>query len=173
MFLHCNHPKIDPVKNAQEGEFGTYSRRNIGPIDDIKSIFNKRDWELRFHSIAKWVACDAIKSADYWKNTAKIDQQTVCFKINKYIEFLKQDSFDKTFEFTSEDAEKFYVGSKGAGGAGGETEDDIKAIAEQQAQQQAEAEANAKAKGEVDDPLKEDVKEGDKPVDDEQIHQPQ
>lgn len=181
LFLHCNHPKIDPIKNAQEGEFGTYSRRNIGPIDEIKPIFNKRDWELRFHSIAKWVACDAIKSADYWKNTAKIDQQTVCFKINKYIEFLKQDSFDKTFEFTSDDAEKFYVGSKGAGGgaaavaggAGGETEDDIKAIAEQQAQQQAEAEANAKAKGEVDDPLKEDVKEGDKPVEDEQIHQPQ
>ncbi|KAI5965043.1 hypothetical protein KGF57_000836 [Candida theae] len=167
LFLHCNHPKIDPVKNAQEGEFGTYSRRNIGPMDDIKSVFGKRDWELRFHSIAKWVACDAIKSPEYWKNTAKIDQQTVCFKLDKYIEFLKSDSFDSTFEFKSEDVEKFYTGAKGAAngaaavkGANGGTEDEIKAIAAQQAQQQAEAEANAKAKGEVDDPLKEDVKDG-------------
>lgn len=179
LFLHCNHPKVDPIKNSLEGEFGTYSRRNIGPMDQIKSIFGKRDWELRFHSIAKWVACDAITSPEYWKVTAKIDQATVCFKINKYIEFLKKDSFDPTFEFKVEDVEKFHIGAKGDAqggaavkGANRGAEDDVKAVAAQQAQQQAEAEANAKAKGEVDDPLKEDVDKQDPNVD-AQVHQPQ
>ncbi|KAI5970106.1 hypothetical protein CANMA_000717 [Candida margitis] len=177
LFLHCTNPKIDPVKNAQEGEFGPYSRRNIGPLDEVKPFFGKKDWELRFHSLARWVACDAIKSPDYWTKMAKIDQQTVCFKINKYINFLKEDSFDASFEFTSEDGQKFISTNRNSaklGGAdGGGTDDEIKAIANQQAQEQAKAEANAKAKGEVDDPLKEDVKEDVKPAQKEEVHQPQ
>ncbi|KAI3406612.2 hypothetical protein KGF56_000745 [Candida oxycetoniae] len=148
LFLHCNHPKIDPIKNSQEGEFGVYSRRNMGPVDKVKPILDK-DWELKFHSIAKWVACEAITSTDYWSN-AKVDQKTVCQKLSKYIDFLKRDTFGVEAEFKG-------FGSTGLsqGVIPGDTteqlaNDKINALAQQQAKEQAEAEAKALAEMDPD-----------------------
>ncbi|CAX40883.1 early Golgi alpha-1,2-mannosyltransferase, putative [Candida dubliniensis CD36] len=97
LFLHCNHPKIDPLKNSKEAndEFGTYSRRNMGLPDKVEKLFEGKDWELRFHTISQWVACKAIsKSSIYWDKIAGKSQQQVCASVGKYIEFLKKDTFD-------------------------------------------------------------------------------
>ena len=70
LFLHCNHPKIDPLKNSKEAdaEFGVYSRRNMGLPDKVEKLLEGKDWELRFHTISQWVACEAIsKSSLYWE----------------------------------------------------------------------------------------------------------
>lgn len=97
LFLHCNHPKIDPLKNSKEAdaEFGVYSRRNMGLPDKVEKLLEGKDWELRFHTISQWVACEAIsKSSLYWEKIAGKSQQQVCESVGKYIEFLKKDTFD-------------------------------------------------------------------------------
>lgn len=81
LFLHCNHPKINPVKNYDDGEFGVYSRRNMGPADSVRKLFKDIDWELRFHTVSKWVACEGITSSDYWEKVAGKSRSDVCKKL--------------------------------------------------------------------------------------------
>ncbi|KAI5949351.1 hypothetical protein KGF54_005586 [Candida jiufengensis] len=162
LFLHCNHPKIDPVKNAQEGEYGTYSRRSMGKPEKTQKVLPNKDWELRFHSIAKWVACEAITSPEFWAKS-KIDQKTTCFKVSKYIEYLLLDSNNPASEFKNADAEKFktikFTGNSQnnqgespnnaaavAAAVANNNDAKVNAIAQQQAKEQAEAEAKAKQK---------------------------
>lgn len=95
LFLHCNHPKINPVKNYDDGEYGVYSRRNMGPPDKVRDLFKGIDWELRFHTVSKWVACEAIKSPQYWEKVAGKSQDDVCRKVSAYVDYLKKDTFDK------------------------------------------------------------------------------
>ncbi|EMG47578.1 MNN26 Alpha-1 [Candida maltosa Xu316] len=94
LFLHCNHPKIDPVKNSKEGEYGVYSRRNMGEADSVKKLFKGLDWELRFHTVSQWVACEAITSPQYWEKVAQKPQKEVCAKVTEYVEYLKKTTFD-------------------------------------------------------------------------------
>lgn len=94
LFLHCNHPKINPVKNYDDGEFGVYSRRNMGPADSVRKLFKDIDWELRFHTVSKWVACEGITSSDYWEKVAGKSRSDVCKKVSDYVEYLKKDTFD-------------------------------------------------------------------------------
>ncbi|CAI5760451.1 unnamed protein product [Candida verbasci] len=101
LFLHCNHPKIDPVKNSQEGEYGVYSRRNMGLPKDIQKSFNMKDWELKFHSLSRWVACDLLMNNEhFWNNIAKLKQSDVCESVSNYIKFLRKDTFDPSSEST-------------------------------------------------------------------------
>ena len=125
LFLHCNQPKINPIKNSKEGQYGAYSRRSLGKKEKVKSLFVK-DWELKFHSIAKWVVCEAVTSADFWQNE-KANQKHVCERVTKYVEFLKEDSWNLESEFKGFDIEKSKVGSSEK-----EAEENIKAIEKQQ-----------------------------------------
>ncbi|RCK66409.1 Alpha-1,2-mannosyltransferase MNN26 [Candida viswanathii] len=94
LFLHCNHPKIDPVKNVDDGEYGIYSRRNMGPPESVRGLFQGIDWELRFHTVSKWVACEGITSSNYWDKVAGKSRAEVCKKVSEYVEYLKKDTFD-------------------------------------------------------------------------------
>ncbi|KAI5959900.1 uncharacterized protein KGF55_005132 [Candida pseudojiufengensis] len=146
LFLHCNHPKIDPIKNSQEGEFGTYSRRSMGKPEKIYQILPDKDWELRFHSIAKWIACDAITSSDYWQKIAKLDQKTTCFKIKKYIDFLKLDTLFPDSEFQNSDVLNFKTFKK-LGNDGDKGNDDSNNNANVNAQAQAQQDGQMQAQG--------------------------
>lgn len=94
LFMHIHKPKINPIENTKTGSFGIYTRRNLGLMGAYKE-FGPTDWELKFHSIAKWIACKGITSEDFWKKVAKVEQSTTCEKVTKYVEFLKEDSTDK------------------------------------------------------------------------------
>ncbi|KAG7661124.1 uncharacterized protein J8A68_005361 [[Candida] subhashii] len=95
LFLHCHHPKIDPIKNAAEkGEWGTYSKRNIGHPEKHEDLFRGIDWELKFHTIAKWVACEGLQSDNFWKNIAKVDRSETCERVSKFVDFLMKDTKD-------------------------------------------------------------------------------
>lgn len=95
MFLHTHKPKINPIVNsAKDGYGGVYTRRNLGKPEAYADDFGKTDWELKFHTISRWVACVGIKSETYWKNIAQLERNDVCSKVTKYVEFLQKDSKD-------------------------------------------------------------------------------
>ena len=40
----------------------------MGLPDKVEKLLEGKDWELRFHTISQWVACEAIsKSSLYWE----------------------------------------------------------------------------------------------------------
>lgn len=93
-FMHIHKPKINPIKG--DNNFGIHTRRNLG-LPGKYSDFGTTDWELKFHSIAKWVVCKGITSESFWK-TAPITQLEACKKETEYVEFLKKDSRDLSAE---------------------------------------------------------------------------
>ena len=45
----------------------------MGLPDKVEKLLEGKDWELRFHTISQWVACEAIsKSSLYWENCWEI-----------------------------------------------------------------------------------------------------
>lgn len=97
MFLHIHKPKINPVANTDTkvNNHGIYTRRNLGKPGKYKDLKGK-DWELKLHSIAKWVACDFLNPS-YWEQLGK-DQEQVCSGVSKYVDFLKKDTNDPDSE---------------------------------------------------------------------------
>lgn len=95
-FLHVHRPKVNPVfLTNPEGYFDWNKQRNLGKVGEYKSQFGETDWDLKFYTIAQWVACKGIKSEDWWKAVERT-QTLVCNSMTEYVEFLKKDSEDKT-----------------------------------------------------------------------------
>ncbi|ODV78312.1 glycosyltransferase family 71 protein [Suhomyces tanzawaensis NRRL Y-17324] len=92
-FLHIHKPKINPIENAKTESYGIYTRRNLG-LQGTYPEYGKTDWELKFHSIAKWIACEGITSQHFWDTIAEKKKDFVCEKVTEYVEFLKQDTTD-------------------------------------------------------------------------------
>ncbi|ODV69009.1 nucleotide-diphospho-sugar transferase [Hyphopichia burtonii NRRL Y-1933] len=94
-FLHVHGAKVNPVlDSAQDGYEGVFKHRSLGLPDAYKDSFSKTDWELKFHTISKWIACHGIRSQSFWDNVAKMPQLQVCDKVSKFVDFLKKDSKD-------------------------------------------------------------------------------
>lgn len=93
-FLHVHRPKINPILGTGEEDYFEWDKqRNLGAPGAYATPFGKTDWELRFYTIAKWVACEGIKSPTFWKSVQR-DQAHVCEKMLNYVDFLKEDSPD-------------------------------------------------------------------------------
>lgn len=92
-FLHVHKVKINPIFNTNnnDGDLEVYKRRNMG-LPGIYPEFGEQDWELKFHSISKWVACNALSSTHFWKELAKVSRDEICKAVSDYVEFLKKDS---------------------------------------------------------------------------------
>ncbi|ODV82167.1 glycosyltransferase family 71 protein [Suhomyces tanzawaensis NRRL Y-17324] len=94
MFLHVHNPKINAAINAQKKTKTSdqiYTRRSLG-LPGRYPCFGETDWELKFHSISKWLACDALSGKHFWKHISKLPQKKVCEAVSKYVDFLKRDS---------------------------------------------------------------------------------
>lgn len=100
LFLHIHRPKINPVLATDpEGYFSWNKQRNLGLPGAYKNHWGNTDWDLRFYTISKWVACSGIKSDSWWKSVDR-NQAKVCEEMTKYVDWLKEDSNDP-------DAQKF------------------------------------------------------------------
>lgn len=92
LFLHVHDPKINPLGNeVSKKTINDYKHRYIRKIGQLNDVVGTTDWELRFHSIAKWVACEALTDETIWKDF-EVDQKKICKKVTEYVEILKKDS---------------------------------------------------------------------------------
>ncbi|OBA22835.1 nucleotide-diphospho-sugar transferase, partial [Metschnikowia bicuspidata var. bicuspidata NRRL YB-4993] len=94
-FLHVHRPKVNPIlATHSDGYFDWNRQRNLGKVGVYTKDFGNIDWDLRFYTIAEWVACKGIKSDEWWKSVDRV-QSLVCEAMSAYVNFLKKDTQDE------------------------------------------------------------------------------
>lgn len=94
-FLHVHNPKLNPIYNEKTQKTPyDYKTRYIREIGKYNDVMGETDWELRAHSIFRWLVCDEVKDEDYYKKLG-IPRNDLCGKIEEYVNRLKADSNDQ------------------------------------------------------------------------------
>ncbi|EGV63336.1 hypothetical protein PSN45_004387 [Yamadazyma tenuis] len=100
LFLHIHRPKINPLENYNS--LGIRDKRILGKKEEyVPKLGEDSDWELHFHSLSKWIACDLLKDSQIFA-TFELDQAAVCDGISKHVDYLKATSWFHPSEFVGD-----------------------------------------------------------------------
>lgn len=94
LFLHVHDPKLNPVYNeVSPKDSYDYRSRYIRLVGEFDQVIGSQDWELRLHSIFRWLVCDAFADSAYY-SAFDLLRKDLCKKILDYVDVLRKDTND-------------------------------------------------------------------------------